>query len=60
MLNHQKTHREVEIDAFQRKLDAILNVMRDVWSGMYYQVPSANVKQIVALQKKIAKWESQV
>lgn len=52
---HHKIHAELEIEAFQRKLDVLIQ------SVIYpYAKLNVNVAQIRALQKKIAKRKAQV
>jgi len=50
-----KTHREREIDAFQRKLDVLIQLV--IYPHAHFNV---NVPQIRALQKKISKRRAQV
>ena len=55
---HHKTHRELEISAFQRKLDGLLQ-----WAialNYPYGYARVNTQQIKALRKKIAKRQAQV
>lgn len=55
---HHKTHRELEIAAFQRKLDELLQ-----WAialNYPHGYARVNTHQIKALRKKIAKRKTQV
>lgn len=54
---HHKTHAELEIDAYTRKLDAIFNGTR---TSFPFGFASFNEHQVKALYKKIAKRERTV
>jgi hypothetical protein len=53
---HHKTHRELEIEAMERKLKSVLAPYR----AKTKILADLNLQQIFALQKKLAKYKAQV